>query len=35
VNGRRRALPQRRENWWLTSLQQRMVKTGGRLVKHA
>ena len=23
------------ENWSLTSLQQRLVKTGGRLVKHA
>jgi hypothetical protein len=21
--------------WWLTSLQQRLVKTGGRLIKHA
>jgi hypothetical protein len=28
-------LPQRIENWSLTSLQQRLVKTGGRLVKHA
>jgi hypothetical protein len=24
-----------RRNWSLTSLQQRLVKTGGRLVKHA
>jgi len=31
----RPALPQRIENWSLTSLQQRLVKTGGRLVKHA
>jgi len=23
------------ENWLLTSLQQRLIKTGGRLVKHA
>ena len=23
------------ENWWLTSLQQRLMKTGGRLIKHA
>jgi hypothetical protein len=29
------ALPHRIENWSLTSLQQRLVKTGGRLVKHA
>ena len=28
-------LSQRIENWSLTSLQQRLVKTGGRLVKHA
>ena len=28
-------LPQRIEKWSLTSLQQRLVKTGGRLVKHA
>ena len=28
-------LPQRIEQWLLTSLQQRLVKTGGRLVKHA
>ena len=32
---RRLALPQRIRNWSLTSLQQRLVKTGGRLVKHA
>ena len=31
----RLALPKRIENWSLTSLQQRLVKTGGRLVKHA
>jgi hypothetical protein len=30
-----RRLPQRIENWSLTSLQQRLVKTGGRLIKHA
>jgi len=29
------ALPQRIGNWSLTSLQQRLVKTAGRLVKHA
>jgi hypothetical protein len=29
------ALPKRIEKWSLTSLQQRLVKTGGRLVKHA
>jgi len=28
-------LPNRIGNWSLTSLQQRSVKTGGRLVKHA
>jgi hypothetical protein len=28
-------LPQRIGNWSVTSLQQRLVKTGGRLVKHA
>ena len=28
-------LPNKIENWSLTSLQQRLVKTGGRLVKHA
>ena len=32
---RRLALPKRIGNWSLTSLQQRLVKTGGRLVKHA
>jgi hypothetical protein len=32
---RRLALPRQIENWSLTSLQQRLVKTGGRLVKHA
>jgi len=32
---RRLALPSRIGNWSLTSLQQRLVKTGGRLVKHA
>jgi hypothetical protein len=32
---RRLALPKRIENWSLTSLQQRLVKNGGRLVKHA
>jgi hypothetical protein len=28
-------LPKRIDNWSLTSLQQRFVKTGGRLIKHA
>jgi hypothetical protein len=32
---RRLALPLRVGNWSLTSLQQRLVKTGGRLVTHA
>lgn len=32
---RRLALPKALGNWSLTSLQQRLVKTGGRLVKHA
>ena len=32
---RRLALPKRIENWSLTGLQQRLVKTGGRLVKQA
>jgi len=32
---RRLALPKRIAAWSLTSLQQRLVKTGGRLVKHA
>jgi hypothetical protein len=31
----RLVLPKRIENWSLTSLQQRLVKTSGRLVKHA
>ena len=30
-----RVLPREIENWSLTSLQQRLVKTGGRLVNHA
>jgi hypothetical protein len=29
------ARPQGIGNWSLTSLQQRLVKTGGRLIKHA
>ncbi len=32
---RRLALPRRIGTWSLTNLQQRLVKTGGRLVKHA
>jgi len=32
---RRLALPNQIGNWSLTSLQQGLVKTGGRLVKHA
>ena len=32
---RRLVLPKRIENWSLPSLQQRLVKTGGRLIKHA
>jgi hypothetical protein len=32
---RRLVLPRKIENWSLTSLQQRPVKTGGRLVKRA
>ena len=32
---RRLVLPQRIDHWPLTSLQQRLLKTGGRLVKHA
>jgi Transposase DDE domain group 1 len=32
---RRLALPKKIGNWSLTSLQQRLIKTGGRLVKHA
>ena len=31
---RRLVLPQTIGNWSLTSLQQRLVKTGGKLVKH-
>jgi len=31
----RLVLPARIDSWSLTSLQQRLVKTGGRLVKHA
>jgi hypothetical protein len=30
-----RLLPRRIDGWSLTSLQQRLVKTGGRLIKHA
>lgn len=32
---RRLVLPPRIKRWWFTSLQQRLVKIGGRLVKHA
>ena len=32
---RRLVLPKRIDHWSLTSLQQRLVKTGGWLVKHA
>jgi hypothetical protein len=32
---RRLALPQRIGNWSLTSLHQRLVRAGGRLVRHA
>jgi hypothetical protein len=32
---RRLALPYKISNWSLTSLQHRLVKTGGRLIKHA
>jgi hypothetical protein len=32
---RRSVLPKRIDHWSLTSLQQRLVKTGGRLIKHA
>jgi len=32
---RRLALPRRVDQWSLTSSQERLVKTGGRLVKHA
>ncbi len=30
-----RLLPRRIDGWSLTSFEQRLVKTGGRLVKHA
>jgi len=32
---RRLVLPKRIDHWSLTSLQQRLVKTGGRLIKRA
>ena len=32
---RRLALPRAIQSWSLTSLQQRLLKTGGRLVRHA
>jgi hypothetical protein len=32
---RRLVVPRRIEKWSLTSLQQRLVKTGGRMIKHA
>jgi hypothetical protein len=32
---RRLALPKRIDTWSLVSLQQRLVKTGGRLIKRA
>jgi hypothetical protein len=32
---RRLGLPQRINSWSLSSLQHRLMKTGGRLVKHA
>ncbi len=32
---RRLAVPKQIDTWSLTSLQQRVIKTGGRLVKHA
>ena len=32
---RRLGLPERIKSWSLTSLQHRLMKTGGRLVKHA
>ena len=32
---RRLVLPKGIESWSLTSLQQRLVKTGGRLIEHA
>jgi hypothetical protein len=31
----RLVLPKRIDNWSVTSLPQRLVKTGGRLIKHA
>jgi len=34
-SGRGRVLPNKIDHWSPTSLQQRLVKTGGRLVKHA
>lgn len=35
LGGGGRGVPGGIEHWSLTSLQQRVVKTGGRLVKHA
>ena len=32
---RRLGLPQRIKSWSLTSFEQRLIKTAGRLVKHA
>ncbi len=32
---RRLVLPKRIDTWSLTNLQQRLMKTGGRLLKHA
>jgi len=32
---RRLVSPKKVDHWSLTSLQQRLVKTGGRLIKHA
>jgi hypothetical protein len=32
---RRLVLPKRIDNWSLTSFQQRLVKTGRRLIRHA
>ncbi len=32
---RRLALPEAMQHWSLTSLQTRLIKTGGRLVRHA
>jgi hypothetical protein len=32
---RRLVLPRKIDKWSVTSLQQRLVKTGGRLIKHA